>query len=169
MEPLGQESNQIREDEPTLPLGTFHLCSHFLLPSPGVSSLWADLAMPALLSLQKWRLSVPLHCPALLSRSSSARSAPSPGLPNCVPAETKLPLKAASRGCPAQVCGPWGCRTISDGFRGALLCHPRPACRSSPAPPAISSLLKNIQRGSIKANIVLLLPGVTLDENYMKQ
>lgn len=41
----GQKSNKITEDKPMLPLCTFHLSSHFILPSHKISSLWPDLVM----------------------------------------------------------------------------------------------------------------------------
>lgn len=53
--PLGQESNQVTRDGPTLPPCTSHLRSHFLLPSHGISSPWPDLAVTALLSLEELR------------------------------------------------------------------------------------------------------------------
>lgn len=41
----GQKSNKITEEKPMLPLCTFHLSSHFILPSHKISSLWPDLVM----------------------------------------------------------------------------------------------------------------------------
>jgi len=41
--PRGQKSNKITEDKPMVPLCTFHLSSHFILPSHKISLLWPDL------------------------------------------------------------------------------------------------------------------------------
>lgn len=161
---LWVRSNQITQDEPTLPLGTLHLCSHFLLPSP-----WPDLASDG--SAHSGEIQIICPCSALPVFLGPV--APSPGLPNFVPAETKLQIKAPSRACPGVRAPGTAKLNLPDGFNSGL-CSVTPVLQEQPLLPpllplAISSLLKNIQRGYIKANIVLLLPGVTLDENYMKQ